>query len=117
MEGGEDAGSCGGASGSKELPPPVPGQALAPRSRKDPSRADADLARHMAQHGGMTDEEAWLLVMAARDPGDARFAEAGDQCQRYSRRFRLGWFADERAAPALPIAGLARPGAKRSALQ
>ena len=54
---------------------------------------------------GMDGAQVWSLIGAARDPGHADHIHAARQCEAYSRRFRLGWFADERAwaAPALKM--------------
>jgi hypothetical protein len=71
-----------------------------PPGLKNQEKADGDLVRHLASRGGMTEAEAWVLVMAARDPAAPDHAEAERQCVAHSKRNRIGWFPNDQAGAA-----------------
>jgi hypothetical protein len=113
-EGGEFAVTGATASGSTAALglAAIAAEPAAGSRRKRPERADQHLAQHMMEHGRLDGGVVWALIAAARDAKDPRHDEAARQCEEYSRRFRIGWFADEAAwsPPALA------PGAVAGAL-
>jgi len=68
-----------------------------PFQPKNPARADQDLVTHMTTHEGIAVEAAWLLVQAARDPASDDHTDAARQCEKISRKHKLGWFHMEAA--------------------
>lgn len=68
-----------------------------PFKAKAPQNADADLVKHMTTREGIAMEAAWLLVQAARDPDSPDHIDAARQCEKISRKHKIGWFHMEAA--------------------
>jgi hypothetical protein len=55
--------------------------------------ADRRMVDALQQHDGLTLDQAWQTVMAARDPSDVRHRVCREQCEARSQANRLGWYA------------------------
>lgn len=64
--------------------------------KANPDFADQRLHKHLTQHEGKTDGEAWALLMAAYDPAHPDHHEAAELCERISRLHGYGWYRDRR---------------------
>lgn len=68
-----------------------------PFKPKNPNHADQDLLKHMTTHEGMDPFLAQALVVAARDPDSPDHTAAARQCEKISRKHKIGWFHMEAA--------------------
>jgi hypothetical protein len=64
---------------------------------KPPDKADAAMIAHLTGHCGMDNGKAWEMVIAARDPENPDHIHAARQCEKHSRKHKLGWFHAEAA--------------------
>ncbi|MBX3501430.1 MAG: DUF1376 domain-containing protein [Alphaproteobacteria bacterium] len=70
----------------------------AARRLKPQAAADRDMVRWLTDELGIEGQQAWMMVIAARDPEDSEHERVARQLEGISREHRLGWFADEREA-------------------
>jgi len=68
-----------------------------PFKPKNPVNADQDLLRHLTTQEGMDAFLAQALIVAARDPENPDHTDAARQCEKISRKHKLGWFHLEAA--------------------
>lgn len=68
-----------------------------PFKPKNPNHADQDLLKHLTTREGMDPFLAQALVVAARDPASPNHFDAARQCEKISRKHKIGWFHMEAA--------------------
>lgn len=96
-----------GRHGAVEFAMPTPGAAVA-APKKDQGLADqhmveALIAEARENQRSMSNDEAWAIVMAARDRRHPRHAEYRQRCDALSRRRKVGWFGNEMAHAERPV--------------
>lgn len=72
------------------------GTAAVTRRHKPQDVADRDMVRWLNNELGIEPEQAWQVVLAARDPQDKDHVASARQLEKLSREHRLGWFAHDR---------------------